>query len=164
MKKQGIIGLVVGVTAGVAAAVAGGLCTAKVVKEIKSDLKDNELVSPDGNNVVTLSCGVSSFAKGLALIKVNAKSGEKEDECRFSFLAGKSASGLNYEWKDNDHFELTVGEGKLQQCCDVSFENDEIVIMYFMQKNTPEATVETEKVCEETEAVETENAEENIEE
>ena len=160
MKKQGIIGLVVGVTAGVAAAVAGGICTAKVVKEIKNDIKDNEIVSPEGNNVITLSCGVSNFAKGLALIKVHAKSGEKEDECKFSFLAGKSAASLNYEWKDNDHFELTVGEGKFQQCCDVAFDEENVTIMYYVQKNAPEACDDAEETCEDAEAETQENVEE----
>ena len=158
MKKQGVIGLVVGIAAGVAAAVAGGLATAKVVKEIKNDIKDSELISPDGNNKITLSCGASDFAKGLTYIKINAKSEALEDECKLSVLAGKKgAQSINCEWTDNEHFELTIGNGKLRQCCDVSFEDEQIVIYYYWVKITVDDNGETvEKVVTEAPDVEEE--------
>jgi len=163
MKKNGVIGLIAGVTAGVAAAVAGSLATVKVVKEIKEDLNESCFVSPEGNNFVSLKYGASNFAKGLVYIKVKAYTeAEKEaDACNFSFLAGKNAKSIRVEWKDNEHFELSAGKGKLQQCCDVSFEGDNISIMYFWQKDTPEEAIEVVEVEGEAaaeEATDTENA------
>ena len=144
MKKQGVIGLIVGITAGVAAAVAGGLATARIVKEIKSDLKDEKIVSPDGNNSVTLSCGASSFAKGITLIKVHAQTETIGDKCKFSFLVGnKSAQHINCEWMDNDHFELTEGEVKLKQCCDVDFGDEQITLMYYLCKHVADKSEES---------------------
>lgn len=177
MNKKGIIGLVAGAVAGVAAVTAGIFATKKVVKEIKADLKDVELVSPEGNNKITLSCGASDFAKGLAMIKVFATTEDKEDDCKFSFLAGKRAESIKYDWADNDHFELTVGEGKIKQCCDVDFEGEEIIIYYYWMKDgvkvseeeiideiTEEAIEVAIEEAEETEAVETEAVETAVEE
>ena len=154
MKKNGVFGLIAGITAGVAAAVAGSFATVKIVKEIKSDLNESCFVSPDGDNFVTLKCGASNFAKGLAYIKVRAYSESEvvNDECTFSFLAGKNANGITFEWKDNNHFELSVGEGKLKQCCDISFNEGNITIMYFLQKDEEKVPAETIEVVSETEA------------
>ena len=139
MKKKNVIGLVAGLAAGAAAVAAGYVATAKVVKEIKADLDDKEILSPEGNNKITLKCGVSDFAKGLAFVKVIAANENGEDECKFSFLAGKGAKNAHYEWADNDHFEITVGEGKLKQCCDVDFSGEQICLFYYWQKDADKA-------------------------
>lgn len=134
MKKTGIVGLVAGIAAGAAAAVAGGMAVARVVKEMKADPQETRIVSPDGNNYVTLSLGVSAFGKGLTLVKVMAQTEGGEDTCKFSFIAGRGAKYIHYQWVDNENFELTVGKGVLQQCCDVSFEGEEINIVYYWHK------------------------------
>lgn len=161
MNKKNVIGLAIGLAAGAAAAAAGYLATAKIVKEIKADLNDLELLSPEGNNKITLKCGVSDFAKGLAFVKVIAANENGEDECKFSFLAGKSAKNASYEWVDNDHFEITVGEGKLKQCCDVDFSEDQICLSYYWQKDAAEEIIEiSEEIAEIVEEAVEEAAEE----
>ena len=139
MNKKNVIGLAIGLAAGAAAVAAGYVATAKIVKEIKADLDDKEILSPEGNNKITLKCGVSDFAKGLAFVKVIAANENGEDECKFSFLAGKGAKNAHYEWVDNDHFEITVGEGKLKQCCDVDFSGEQICLFYYWQKDADKA-------------------------
>jgi hypothetical protein len=159
MKKNGVVGLVAGITAGIAAAVAGSLATVKIVKEIKNDLNESCFVSPEGNHFVSLKYGASDFAKGLVFIKVNAYTEAEEDgdNCTFSFLAGKNASSISVEWKDNANFEISVGKGKLKQCCDVCFDEEEkITIYYFWEKEDPKTEIEVVEV-------ETEAADENTE-
>ena len=166
MKKKNVIGLVAGIAAGAAVAAAGYVATAKVVKEIKADLNDKEILSPEGNNKITLKCGISDFAKGLAFVKVIAANENGEDECKFSFLAGKSAKNASYEWVDNDHFEITVGEGKLKQCCDVDFSGEQICLFYYWQKDAAPVVdmIElVEEVVEDAEEVVEEAAEEAAE-
>ena len=134
MKKHNMVGLITGIAAGAAAAVAGGLAVARVIKEMKSDPQENQIFSPDGTNSVTLSYGVSEFGKGLTLIKVLAQTENGEDECKFAFVAGNGAKNVQYQWVDNENFELTVGKGLLQQCCDVEFTEDQINIAYYWHK------------------------------
>lgn len=134
MRKNRVVGLVAGIAAGTAAAVAGGLAVARVVKEMKADPQEQRILSPDGNNSVTLRLGVSSFGKGLTLVKVLAQTEDGEDACKFSFVAGNGAKNIQYQWVDNENFELTVGKGLLQQCCDVEFADDQINIMYYWHK------------------------------
>ena len=134
MRKNSIVGLVAGLAAGTAVAVAGGMAVARVIKEMKSDPQEMKILSPDGNHSVTLSLGVSAFGKGLTLVRVIAETESGEDECKFSFVVGKEAKNMQYQWVDNDNFELTAGKGLLQQCCDVSFEGEEINIVYYWHK------------------------------
>ncbi len=128
---NGIVGLIVGITAGVAAATAGGLAALKVLKEIKSDSQETTMVSPNEKNYVTVTCGSSSFARGLTLVKVKAEN--ENDHCEISFLAGKNAK-ISFNWKDDDNFELGIKDGKLEKVCDVSFEGDEITMKLYAKK------------------------------
>ena len=132
MKKSTVIGLVLGVAVGTAAAIT----TKKIVKEIKGDLTDKDFVSPDGNNTVTLSFGTSETARGLTYIKVNATSSSKEDSCKLIAFAIRKDDFLHGEWSDNDHFKLLIGCGKRKQCCDVNFEEDQIVAHYYLVKDS----------------------------
>lgn len=165
MRKSSIAGLVTGIAAGAAAAVAGGLAVARVIKEMKAEPQENKFLSPDGNNSVTLSLGTSQFGKGLTLVKVLAQKEDGTDECKFSFVVGRGAKNLQCEWADNDNFELTAGKGLLQQCCDVSFEEEEINIVYYWHKIVQaEVNHPVEEAAEEVaeEAIETVEAVEEV--
>ena len=122
MKTKTLVGLIVGVAAGTALA----LTTKKVVNEIKSDLEDATFVSPEGNNTVTLLFGSSKTARGLTFIKVTATSDEKDDCCKLIAFAKKKGEFISGEWTDNDHYKLLIGSGKRKQCCDVSFDDEQI--------------------------------------
>ena len=164
MRKSGIVGLIAGIAAGTAAAVAGGMAVARVIKEMKSDPQETKILSPDGNNSVTLSCGVSDFGKGLTLVKVLAQTESGEDECKFSFVTGRGAKNISYRWVDNDSFELTVGKGVLQQCCDVTFDGEEINIVYYWHKIvTVEKTTDGEETVEEPAEIAEEAVQEIVE-
>lgn len=143
MKRSSIIGFI----AGLAVGVAGSVATAKVVSEIKEDFKDTDLVSPDGDNTVTLTCGTSSTARGLSLIKVRAHKEEREDDCKLTMVAGKNSKDIHSEWSDNNHFSLVVGEGKLRQLCNVDFSGEEIKMVYSLTKAQPEDEAECEAEC-----------------
>ena len=130
MKNKTIFGIVAGVAAGTALA----LTTGKVVKEIKSDLRDATFVSPDGNHTVALTFGSSKTARGLTFIKVNATSDEKDNCCKLIVFSGKNAL-IDGNWTDNDHFKLLIGNGKRKQCCDVSFDGEQITALYYLVKN-----------------------------
>ena len=145
MKKTGIVGFI----AGLAIGVAGSIATAKVVKEIKEDFKDTNFISPDGNNIVTLTCGASRTARGLAYVKVRAHTESSEDECKLAMLSGKKSKTIASEWSDNNHFSLTLGEGKLKQYCDVDFSGEEVRISYSLKKIVRDNCVECEAECEE---------------
>ena len=136
MKKNALVGLLAGFVTGTAAAVAGAIAVRKVAEEIKDDMGQQIFPSPEGNNLVTLTRGTSETAKGLTLVKVTATSEEKEDECKLTVLAKKGTRFLSGEWLDNDHFQLLVGNGKHKQCCDVSFDEDEIKAQYYFLKVT----------------------------
>lgn len=135
MKKQTVIGLVIGVTLGTAATVAGVLAVRKIVKEIKNDLEEESFVSPEGNNLVTVTYGSSSFARGLTFIKVKGISDEGKDDCKLIAFARKNAEIFSGEWADNDHFNLVIGKGKLKQCFDVTFDGAKINAVYYLNKN-----------------------------
>ena len=129
MKKTVIFGLALGIAAASAVAVA----VSKISREMKNGLDEEEFDSPFGNNWVKVSFGSSETAKGLACIKVQAETDSNEDVCKLVMLAEKDAA-ISYEWEDNEHFKLYVGNGKLKQCCDVVFDIDEITARYYMVK------------------------------
>lgn len=164
MKKQNIIGLIAGVAAGAAAAIAGGLVTAKVVKEIKSDLNDFSFVSDDGKNVVTLTYGSSDFAKGLTYVKVKAAVEDSDLNCKMIVFAIKKDEIFCGEWKDNENFKLWVGNGKRRQCCDVDFGGDEINMYYYIEKVTAEEEILECEVADDEEIEAIDAAEEVVEE
>ena len=134
MKKNVALGVIAGFLAGAAATVAGAIAADKVAKEIKRDIGERDFVSPDGDRVVTLSYGSSKTAKGLTYIRVKAMTVPEEDACTLVAFAKKSEGMLSGEWIDNDHFQLLIGSGKLKQCCDVSFDADEITANYYLTK------------------------------
>ena len=129
MKKSVMFGLALGVAAVSAVAVAVN----KISKEMKNGLAEEEFDSPFGNNWVKISCSSSETAKGLTCIKVRAESDSNEDACKIVMLAEKDAA-ISYEWEDNEHFKLFVGNGKHKQCCDVVFDIDKITAKYYMTK------------------------------
>ena len=117
-QKNGLVGLIVGIAAGVVAATAGGFAALKVVHEIKDDSNETTIVSPNEVNLIKLTCGSSSFAKGLTLIKVKAENGE--DHCDFSFLVGKN-SKISFNWADDDNCNVYISDSKFKRVCSVSF-------------------------------------------
>ena len=130
MKNKTIFGIIAGVAAGTAVA----LATRRIVTEIKSDLCDATFVSPEGDKTVTLTLGASKTARGLTFIKVNATSTAKDDCCKLIAFSGKNAL-IDGNWTDNDHFKLLIGNGKRKQCCDVSFDGEQITALYYLVKN-----------------------------
>ena len=130
MKKRVLFGLALGIAAASAVAVAVN----KISSEMKNEIDEEEFDSPFGNNWVKVSFGSSKTAKGLACIKVQAETDSNEDVCKLVMLAEKDAA-ISYEWEDNEHFKLYVGNGKLKQCCDVVFDIDKITAKYYMVKN-----------------------------
>ena len=134
MKKKVLIGAVFGFAAGAAAAIAGKNAVDKVIKEIKGELDNESFVSPSGKNVVTIFCGSSESAKGLTYIKVRATSEAKPDSCELIAFARKKSRAIVGEWLDEEHFKLTIGNGKRKQCCDVNFEGEQIIARYYFIK------------------------------
>ena len=134
MKKKTVIGICVGAAIGTAAAVAAAIAVNKIVKEIKADLNECSLTSPDGNNMVTLTYGSSKFAKGLTFIKVRASVESGNDDCKLVLFAKDSPELFSGEWNDNNNFRLLVGGGKRKQCCDVKFEDGKIMANYYWRK------------------------------
>ena len=136
--KKLAVGTAVGIAAGVAvgtATIAAGVVTVKkIVKEIKTDIGEERFASPDGNHTVTVSYGASKTARGLAYIKVLATADGKDDSCKLIVFSKKKGEFLCGEWSDNDHFSLLIGSGRRKQCCDVSFDGDEIVAQYYLKK------------------------------
>jgi len=135
-KKKDNTGLIIGIAAGALAAAATTYVTAKVVKEVKNNLKEVYFVSPNEDNVVSVTSGSSEFAKGLTLIKVKAYTKNGDAECKFAFLSRTGEIGC--EWQDNESFELLVGKGAKKQCCEVDFCEDDINITYCFKKITEE--------------------------
>ncbi len=131
MKNKAIFGIIAGVAAGAAVAVTAK----KVVKEIKSDLNEATFVSPEGDNMVVLTFGASKTARGLTYIKATATSSAKDDSCKLIAFSKKN-SLMEGEWTDNDHFKLLLGSGKRKQCCDVSFDGEQICALYYLVKNS----------------------------
>lgn len=135
MKNKTIFGIIAGVTASVMAGTAVALTTKKIVREIKRDMCDATFVSPDGDNAVELNFGASKTARGLTFIKVNATSDNKDDCCKLIVFAKKKDELMDGEWIDNNHFKLLIGSGKRKQCCDVSFDGEQINALYYLVKN-----------------------------
>jgi hypothetical protein len=135
MKNKTIFGIIAGVTASVMAGTAVALTTKKIVREIKRDMCDATFVSPDGDNAVELNFGASKTARGLTFIKVNATSENKDDCCKLIVFAKKKDELMDGEWIDNNHFKLLIGSGKRKQCCDVSFDGEQINALYYLVKN-----------------------------
>lgn len=145
MKKQSIIDLCVGITVGAAAAVGGAFALRKVVGEIKTDLNKCSFISPNGQNIVTLTYGTSKFALGLTYIKVQASVESGDDDCKLVLFAQDGSKLISGEWQDENNFKLLVGKGKCKQCCDVNFEGEEIIAKYYLCKEETETElVETE--------------------
>lgn len=132
MTNNGKIGLIAGVVAGAVASVAGCLVTVKVVKEIKNDLQEVTLVSPNGKNIVTVNRGSSNFAIGLTYIKLKAEN-EEGKTCEMSFLAGNNSNKIIFDWKDDDHLYFQLGDAKHKQYCDVTF-GEEIKMVYSLKR------------------------------
>ena len=130
--NKNIAGIVLGITAGAVAAAASCFAVFKTFKEIKNDNQETTMVSPNEKNFVTVRCGSSHFANGLTLIHVKAEN--ENDNCELSFLAGKSANSISFNWEDDDHFSLYIGDGKTKKCCDISFEGEEINMVYYLKK------------------------------
>ena len=135
MKNKTIFGIIAGVTASVMAGTAVALTTKKIVREIKRDMCDATFVSPDGDNTVELNFGASKTARGLTFVKVNATSENKDDCCKLIMFAKKKDELMDGEWIDNNHFKLLIGSGKRKQCCDVSFDGEQINALYYLVKN-----------------------------
>lgn len=135
MKNKTVFGIIAGVTASVMAGTAVALTTKKIVREIKRDMCDATFVSPDGDNAVELNFGASKTARGLTFIKVNATSENKDDCCKLIVFAKKKDELMDGEWIDNNHFKLLIGSGKRKQCCDVSFDGEQINALYYLVKN-----------------------------
>jgi hypothetical protein len=135
MKNKTIFGIIAGVTASVMAGTAVALTTKKIVREIKRDMCDATFVSPDGDNAVELNFGASKTARGLTFVKVNATSENKDDCCKLIVFAKKKDELMDGEWIDNNHFKLLIGSGKRKQCCDVSFDGEQINALYYLVKN-----------------------------
>ena len=134
MKNNVILGAIIGFAAGTAAAITGKMVVDKVVEEIKGELGDQVFTSPEGNNRVTISCGSSATAKGLAFLHVKAVSEACEGECKLALITRKMPETLDAQWADNDNFKLVVGKGKLKQLCDITFDGDEINAIYSLSK------------------------------
>lgn len=131
---KSIIGLSVGIASGVAAAVAGGLAVAKIVKEIKCDLKDTTFVSPNETNQVIVTYGSSSFAKGMTFVKVVAEN-DTANCPMLMLILGKKTAKISCEWLDDDHFVLSrVGKSGSKQICEACFEDGMIVINHNVKK------------------------------
>ena len=135
MTQNGKIALAIGIVTGVAAATVGCIAAFKIVNEIKEDFQETTLISPNEKNFVTVKCGSSKFARGLTLVKVKAEN--ETDTCNISFLAGKNSNKIRFNWKDDDHFEFHLGDGKVKQHCDVSFAGESISMKYSLKKSQP---------------------------
>ncbi len=129
MKKRIVFGLALGIAAAAATAIA----VDKISKEMENELIEEEFISPFGNNWIRFSLGSSNVAKGFMCIKIQAETDSNEDVCKLVVLAKKNAA-LFYEWEDNEHFKLLVGNGKIKQCCSVSFDIEKITARYYMTK------------------------------
>lgn len=134
MKTRTKLAIPLGFAAGIAAGIVGKIVYDKVSGEIKNDMSDQVFTSPEGNNTVTVSYGSSSTAKGLTYIKVKAVS--DSNDCKLIAFAKKSPKLFNAEWADNDSFKLLIGCGKRKQCCDVKFEENNIIANYYLLKTS----------------------------
>lgn len=134
MKKRTKFAMAVGFVAGAAAGAVGAMAYDKIAAEIKSAMREQTFTSPEGNNVVTVSYGSSTTAKGLTYIRVKALAAD-DDDCKLVVFAKKSPKLLNAEWFDNNHFKLLIGDGKHKQCCDVKFDEANVTANYYLVKS-----------------------------
>ena len=145
MKKNVAIGIIAG-AAGVAVGATAAIMVKNLVDKIKQEIKettcDYTFTSPNGDNTVTLSYRFSKTAKGLTRIKITAASESKNDSCTLIAISRKVDDLFEGEWTDDEHFKLSIGSGKIKQCCNVNFEGDEIVAIYYNEKNAPKEQVE----------------------
>ncbi len=139
-QKSGIAGLVIGISAGITAVAASCLAACQVIKEIKNDSNDTSIVSPNGENCVTITCGSSAFARGLTLVKVKAEN--EKDDCSFSFLVSKKDCKISFDWLDDNNIDILIGEGSVKKVCSVSFGEEEITMQIFFKKETSEVEEE----------------------
>ena len=129
--KSGALGLILGIGAGIAAATAGFFAATKVVKEINEDSQSTTIVSPNEKNYATITCGSSPFAKGLTFVKVKAEN--EADECNLGFLVGKGCN-ISFEWDGDERLEIRVASGKTVKICDISFADEEITMILYVEK------------------------------
>lgn len=134
MKKSTVIGLAIGALTSALSVVAGVALYKKATRELGDDACECNFTSSDGDNFVTVSYGSSKNVKGLAVIKVKASKKSKEDECKLTIIAKKNSELLSGEWIDDENFRLLVGNGVRKQCCDVTFDGEEICARYYIQK------------------------------
>ena len=134
MKKNVAIGMIAG-AAGIAVGATATILIGKLVDKVKAEIAettcDYTFASSNGDNTVTLSYGYSKTAKGLTYIKVTAASEPKNDSCTLVAISRKVDDLFEGEWTDDDHFKLSIGKGRVRQCCDISFEGEEIVAIYY---------------------------------
>jgi hypothetical protein len=107
------------------------IASVKIIKEIRSDVTELEFFSSDDKNSVKVEYGSSSFAKDLTMFKLTAKSEDSDDECKFLFLSGSPE--VYCEWQDDEHFTLIAGKSKIKTVCEISFEEENIVIAYYLK-------------------------------
>jgi hypothetical protein len=145
------LGLILGTCIGAAVSIAGCLATLKAVKEIKNDLHEVTFVSPSGNNIVVVSRGSSDFTAGLTYIKLKAEN-EAGKDCEMSFLASRKSNKISANWKDDNHLDFLIGDEGRSQYCAVSFEEEDISMVYSIKKMGKDEEVEETEAPENTEA------------
>ena len=132
MKKQTVLGLCMGLAVGAVTAAAGTFAVRKIANEIKTDLNECCFTSPNGDNIVSITYGSSKFAKGLTFIKVQGIEETGSEDCKLVMFVKNNLELFSGEWQDNEHFRLLVGNGNRKQCCDVSFDGEQIVAKYYV--------------------------------
>ena len=134
MKKKFILGTIAGIAVGTAAGIAGKLVTKKVIGQIKDSMSEQSFVSPEESHTVKISYGSSKAARELTYIRVEAASETVDDTCKLILFTRKLPEVLDTRWEDADHFKLLVGNGKRKQCCDISFDGNNINATYYLTK------------------------------
>ena len=59
---------------------------------------------------------------------------EGKDDCKLIAFTRRNDEMFIGEWADNDHFNLVIGNGKVKQHCDVTFEGEKINALYYLNK------------------------------
>ena len=134
MKKKFILGTIAGIAVGTAAGIAGKLVTKKVIGQIKDSMSEQSFVSPEESHTVKISYGSSKAARELTYIRVEAASETVDDTCKLILFTRKLPETFDTQWTDPDHFKLLVGNGKRKQCCDISFDGNNINATYYLTK------------------------------
>ena len=135
MKMKFILGTIAGIAVGTAAGIAGKLVTEKVIGEIRGSMCEQEFVSPEGNHTLKISYGSSKAARELTYIRVEAASASVDDTCKLILFTRKLPETFDTQWTAPDHFKLLVGNGKRKQCCDISFDGNNINATYYLTKD-----------------------------